>query len=69
MTYQNPNLAFNEAKAEAFAERFVGTLNEAALAIMTSRTPCWTVRCAWGQPRPQFAGAFAEGRCQRTLPA
>lgn len=36
MTYQNPNLAFNEAKAEAFAERFVGTLNEAALAIMTS---------------------------------
>lgn len=36
MTYQNPNLAFNEAKAEAFVERFVGTLNEAALAIMTS---------------------------------
>jgi 2-polyprenyl-3-methyl-5-hydroxy-6-metoxy-1,4-benzoquinol methylase len=36
LTYQNPNLAFNEAKAEAFAERFVGTLNEAALAVMTS---------------------------------
>lgn len=27
---------FDDAKAEAFAERFVGTLNEAALAIMTS---------------------------------
>ncbi|PVB61907.1 methyltransferase domain-containing protein [Labrenzia sp. 011] len=36
MTYQNPNHAFDDAKAEAFAERFVGTLNEAALAVMTS---------------------------------
>lgn len=36
MTYQNQTIAFDEAKAEAFAERFVGTVNEAALAIMTS---------------------------------
>jgi len=34
MTYQT--LAFDDAKAEAFANRFVGTLNEAALAIMSS---------------------------------
>lgn len=32
--YQTPH--FDEAKAEAFGERFVGTLAEAALAVMTS---------------------------------
>lgn len=36
MTIQNQITAFDDAKAEAFAERFVGTLNEAALAVMTS---------------------------------
>ncbi|WP_411892810.1 class I SAM-dependent methyltransferase [Yoonia sp. SDW83-1] len=36
MTIQEQNTTFDAAKAEAFAERFVGTLNEAALAIMTS---------------------------------
>ncbi|ASM75454.1 transcriptional regulator (plasmid) [Pseudosulfitobacter pseudonitzschiae] len=36
MTVQNEIIAFDEARAEAFANRFVGTLNEAALAIMTS---------------------------------
>lgn len=36
MTVQNQISAFDEAKAEAFAERFVGTLSEAALGIMTS---------------------------------
>jgi SAM-dependent methyltransferase len=36
MTDQTPIAQFNNAKAEAFAERFTGTLNEAALAVMTS---------------------------------
>lgn len=36
MTVQDQVTAFDDAKAEAFAERFVGTLNEAALAVMTS---------------------------------
>ncbi len=36
MTAQNQILNFDDAKAEAFANRFVGTLNEAALAVMTS---------------------------------
>lgn len=36
MTVQTPAPAFDTAKAEAFAERFVGTLSEASLAIMTS---------------------------------
>jgi len=36
MTDQTPITQFDAAKAEAFAERFVGTLNEAALAVMTS---------------------------------
>ncbi len=36
MTFQNTKSIFDDAKAEAFAERFVGTLSEAALAIMTS---------------------------------
>ncbi|MEQ8653610.1 MAG: methyltransferase domain-containing protein [Kiloniellales bacterium] len=36
MNTQNPIVLFDDAKAEAFAERFVGTLSEAALAIMTS---------------------------------
>ena len=36
MTAHDPLPAFDHAKAEAFAERFVGTLSEAALAIMTS---------------------------------
>lgn len=36
MTYQSQIVAFDDAKAEAFASRFVGTLNEAALAIMSS---------------------------------
>lgn len=36
MTYQTQTISFDDAKAEAFAERFVGTLNEAALAVMTS---------------------------------
>ena len=36
MTDQTPIAKFDEAKAQAFAERFVGTLNEAALAVMTS---------------------------------
>ncbi|HEY9038763.1 MAG TPA: class I SAM-dependent methyltransferase [Roseovarius sp.] len=36
MTVQNDIIAFDDAKAEAFANRFTGTLNEAALAIMTS---------------------------------
>ena len=36
MTVQTKITAFDEARAEAFANRFVGTLNEAALAIMTS---------------------------------
>ena len=36
MTRQDKMTAFDEAKAEAFAERFTGTLNEAALAVMTS---------------------------------
>ncbi|WP_227287951.1 methyltransferase domain-containing protein [Boseongicola sp. H5] len=36
MTYEKQLPAFDTAKAEAFANRFVGTLNEAALAIMTS---------------------------------
>ncbi|EPX78520.1 class I SAM-dependent methyltransferase [Litoreibacter arenae] len=36
MTVQEQIPAFDDAKAETFAERFVGTLNEAALAVMTS---------------------------------
>ncbi|MCK0097737.1 class I SAM-dependent methyltransferase [Yoonia sp. F2084L] len=36
MTYQTKTIAFDDAKAESFANRFVGTLNEAAVAIMTS---------------------------------
>ena len=36
MTVQTALAPFDEARAEAFADRFVGTLNEAALAIMTS---------------------------------
>ena len=36
MTIHEQIHAFDDAKAEAFAERFVGTLNEAALAVMTS---------------------------------
>ncbi|NND22088.1 MAG: methyltransferase domain-containing protein [Silicimonas sp.] len=36
MTYQTQSKIFDDAKADAFAERFVGTLNEAALAVMTS---------------------------------
>ncbi|ABD56628.1 class I SAM-dependent methyltransferase [Jannaschia sp. CCS1] len=36
MTYQNQTLPFDQSKAEAFAQRFVGTLNEGALAVMTS---------------------------------
>lgn len=36
MTIQNRIAPFDGAKAEAFAERFGGTLNEAALAVMTS---------------------------------
>lgn len=36
MTSQKPMPEFDEVKASAFAERFVGTLNEAALAVMTS---------------------------------
>jgi len=36
MTIQNQSPHFDEAKANAFAERFVGTLSEAALAVMTS---------------------------------
>ena len=36
MTYQTKTIAFDDAKAEAFANRFVGTLNEAALAVMCS---------------------------------
>lgn len=36
MTLQQDIPAFDEAKAEAFAGRFVGTLNEAALAVMSS---------------------------------
>lgn len=36
MTLQEQIPAFDETKADAFAERFVGTLNEAALAVMTS---------------------------------
>ncbi|MFO6464222.1 class I SAM-dependent methyltransferase [Jannaschia sp. KMU-145] len=36
MTYQTQTFDFDDAKAAAFANRFVGTLNEAALAIMTS---------------------------------
>lgn len=36
MTVHDQNPIFDSARAEAFAERFVGTLNEAALAIMTS---------------------------------
>ncbi len=36
MTYQTKTIAFDDARAEAFANRFVGTLNEAAVAIMTS---------------------------------
>lgn len=36
MNEQSPINPFDEARAEAFANRFVGTLNEAALAIMTS---------------------------------
>ncbi|MBJ3762105.1 hypothetical protein ILP92_05025 [Maribius pontilimi] len=31
MTYQNQIQTIDDAKAEAFADRFVGTLNEAAL--------------------------------------
>lgn len=36
MTLQDRKPIFDDAKAEAFAGRFVGTLNEAALAIMSS---------------------------------
>lgn len=36
MNAQHPPADFNDAKAEAFAERFVNVLNEAALAVMTS---------------------------------
>ncbi|MEO3415795.1 methyltransferase domain-containing protein [Roseovarius sp. CAU 1744] len=36
MTVQHQVSVFNDAKADAFAQRFTGTLNEAALAIMTS---------------------------------
>ncbi|SPH24797.1 Trans-aconitate 2-methyltransferase [Defluviimonas aquaemixtae] len=36
MTDQTQDPIFDDAKAEAFADRFVGTLNEAALAVMTS---------------------------------
>ena len=36
MTAHDPLPPFDHAKAEAFAERFVGTLSEASLAIMTS---------------------------------
>ncbi|RVT84247.1 class I SAM-dependent methyltransferase [Rhodobacteraceae bacterium CCMM004] len=36
MTYQTQLPSFDDARAAAFANRFVGTLNEAALAIMTS---------------------------------
>ncbi|WMS41885.1 class I SAM-dependent methyltransferase [Acuticoccus sp. MNP-M23] len=36
MTDQSPIHPFDAAKAEAFANRFAGTLNEAALAIMSS---------------------------------
>jgi SAM-dependent methyltransferase len=36
MTDQSPPAQFDEAKAEAFAERFTGTLNEAALAVMSA---------------------------------
>lgn len=36
MTIQTQTFAFDDAKAESFANRFVGTLNEAAVAIMTS---------------------------------
>ncbi len=36
MNVLTPTRSFDEAKAEAFAERFVGALSEAALAIMTS---------------------------------
>lgn len=36
MTYQSLTLSFDQSKAEAFAKRFVGTLNEGALAVMTS---------------------------------
>ncbi|MCA8884757.1 MAG: methyltransferase domain-containing protein [Rhodobacteraceae bacterium] len=36
MTAQQPVPVFDENKAEAFAGRFIGTLNEAALAVMSS---------------------------------
>ncbi len=36
MTRQEKFPAYDETKAEAFAQRFVATLNEAALAVMTS---------------------------------
>ena len=36
MTVQNQITIFDDMKAEAFANRFVGTLNEAALAVMAS---------------------------------
>lgn len=36
MKIDNTVASFNEAKAEAFANRYVGTLSEAALAIMSS---------------------------------
>lgn len=36
MTLQKPIPVFDENKAEAFAERFTGTLNEAAVAVMSS---------------------------------
>ena len=36
MTMPTPKPAFDNAKAQAFAKRLIGALNEAALALMTS---------------------------------
>ena len=69
MTDQSPIAQFDEAKAQAFAERFVGTLNEAALAGMTSLGHRSGLLGDCRKSRADLCRACREDRRERALPA